>query len=69
MKKKLTGLVMAVMFTMGVVGTGWAASVKCEVEKIEGSKVILDCGSKAKELKVGSKVKLKKVKVMAIEGC
>ena len=69
MKTKLNVLVMTVIFTMSAVGIGLAANVKCEVEKVEGTKVILDCGSKAGEFKVGNKVKVKKVKVMAIEGC
>ncbi|HIJ78014.1 MAG: hypothetical protein OEY01_01740 [Desulfobulbaceae bacterium] len=69
MKTKLTGLVLAAIFTMGVVGVGWAANVNCKVEKVEGTKVTLDCGSRSDEFKVGTQVKVKKAKNVAIEGC
>ena len=69
MKSKVLALIMATAFTLGSVGMGWAASVKCTVEKVEGETVTLNCGSKADQLKVGSKVKVKASRAAAIEGC
>lgn len=69
MKKKMTAFVCALAFAMVSVGVASAASVKCTVEKVEGSMVTMDCGSKAKKLEVGSKVSVKAKKKAAIEGC
>ena len=71
MKKKLTALIMATMFFAGTVATGVAANIKCEVKSVDGTTVVLDCGSKAKKIKVGEVVKIK-VKVnssQTVEGC
>ena len=67
--KRLLSLVLAVAFTLSTATVSLAASVKCEVKSIEGTSVMLDCGSKAKKLEVGSKVKVKTAKKKAIEGC
>ena len=71
MKKRLTALIMATMFFAGTVATGFAVNIKCEVKSVDGTTVVLDCGSKAKKFKVGDEVKVK-VKVnssQAVEGC
>lgn len=46
-----------------------AASGKCTVIAVEGTRVILDCGDQAAEFPVGSAVKIKSEKGKAIEGC
>lgn len=69
MSKRALSLVMALAFALSTVSVGWAASVKCTVEKIDGATVTLDCGSKASKLAVGSAVKVKAQKKKAIEGC
>ncbi len=71
MKKNLIALIMAIMFLVGTVVTGIAASSKCEVKSVDGTTVVLDCGGQAEKIKVGDKVKIKvkKNKSQAIEGC
>lgn len=71
MKKNLTALIMATMFLAGTVATGMAASFICEVQSVDNGSVVLDCGSDAKKVSVGDKVKIKvkKAKSQAIEGC
>ena len=69
MSKKIVTLLMAMAFTVGVAGVSVAAkSVKCKVTAVDGNAVSLDC-KKADKLKVGMKVKVKKAKKKAIEGC
>jgi len=48
-----------------------AASNKCEVVEIEGTKLILECERDNRELAVGDQVKLKSVrkKTAPVEGC
>ena len=70
MTKKLTALIMALVFAASLSGVAIAASVKCTVETIEDSKVILNCGDKAYKLKEGTKVKVKTVvQRRTDEGC
>ncbi len=71
MTKKLTALIMALIFAASLSGIASAArSVTCTVETIEAEKVILNCGSKADKLKEGTKVKVKTVvKRKADAGC
>ena len=71
MKKQLTALIMATLFFAGTVATGVAANLICEVTSVDGAAVVLDCGDKAKKLSIGDKVKIrvKKAKTDAIEGC
>lgn len=69
MKAKWMALVMAAAFTVSSVGISWAASVTCTVKNVDGAVVTLDCGGKADQLSVGSKVKVKADKKKAIEGC
>lgn len=70
MSKKIITLLMAVAFTVGVAGVSVAAkSVKCKVTAIDGNTVTLDCKKIGENLKTGMKVKVKKAKKKAIEGC
>ncbi len=77
--KKVLVLLVAIIFTLGVVGLSFAADMKGTITKIEGNKItVKDNGkettvqSDAKGLKVGDKVTVKGGKVMknkAVEGC
>lgn len=68
MRKKTIGLLVAL--SMAVTGIAFAATTKCEVVSINGDTVVMNCGSKASQLTVGQKVKVKtKSKTAAIEGC
>ena len=71
MKKQLTALIMATMFLAGTVATAVAASLICEVTSVDGKTVVLDCGSDAKKISVGDKVKVrvKKNNQQTVEGC
>ena len=71
MKKQLTIFVMTILFLGGIVATGLAQSLICEVKSVDGTSVVLDCGKKVKKISVGDKVKIKvkKVNSQAIEGC
>jgi len=71
MKKSIVSIAMALVFAVSVVGTSMAASVKCEVTAVDAEKgtVSMTC-KKAKKLKVGDKVKVKKIKKGGnVEGC
>ncbi len=79
MKKVLVVLV-ALIFTLGVVGLSFAADVKGTISKIEAGKIIvkgadgkeITVPGDAKGLKVGDKVTVKDGKIMkkkAVEGC
>lgn len=66
--KSLLALVVALVFTLGVVGLAFAADVKGKVTKIEGAKVtVKDAAGKettvevknAKDAKVGQDVEIK----------
>jgi|GEM_PF-3439689 len=68
MFKKGVVLAAAVLLLGG--GVAQAASVTCEVVKVEGATVVLDCGEKAEKLSGASTVKIKAKKAKkAIEGC
>lgn len=69
MNKKMLALALAMAFSVSTAAVGLAASVKCEVKSVDGDSVTLDCGKKASKLKVGSEVKVKSAKKVAIEGC
>jgi hypothetical protein len=70
MTKKLTALILALVFAASLSGTAIAASVSCTVESIETGKVLLDCGDKADKLEAGTTVKVKTVVARrALEGC
>ncbi|MCK4837751.1 MAG: hypothetical protein KAS94_03055 [Desulfobulbaceae bacterium] len=70
MSKKIITLLMAMAFTVGVAGVSMAAkSVTCKVTAVDGTTVTLECKKKADTLKVGSKVRVSKKKIRAVEGC
>lgn len=71
MKKQLTALMMATMFLAATAAVGVAGDAVCEVKSVDGAAVVIDCGSDAKKMSVGDKVKIKikKVTKQAIEGC
>ncbi len=72
MSKKIVSLILAAAFVVCVAGVSMAAKVKCTVESVDGSKVTMDCGSKADDLNAGDKVEVKAKKgggKKAIEGC
>ena len=78
--KKILVLLVALVFTLGVVGLSFAADMKGTVSKIEGNKITVK-GADGKETtvegdakgcKVGDKVTIKDGKIVkkkAIEGC
>ena len=45
------------------------ASAKCTVEKVEGARLVIDCGQKAPEFQEGTKIKIKTARKTAVEGC
>lgn len=68
--KKAMILTAALVFMMTTLASVHAATLKCTVEKIEGTMVTMDCGEKATDLSAGAKVKVKtEKKTAAIEGC
>jgi ABC-type transporter Mla subunit MlaD len=78
--KKVLVLLVAIIFTLGVVGLCFAADVKGSITKIEGSKITVKAADgkettiegDAKGLKVGDKVMVKDGKIQkkkAVEGC
>ncbi len=68
-----TRTTLMITFALGIFLTTsiQAATLKCTVEKIEGSVITMDCGEKSAKLSPGTKVKVKtmKKKSSAIEGC
>ncbi len=69
MKTALTLITVLTLYAC-LLNTAFAATLKCTVDKVDGEKVILNCGNDAEKLQVGVKVKIKTVKaVAAIEGC
>lgn len=69
LKKILTAILAAGFIFTSAAGGAWAATASCTVDKIEGKTVILDCGDDARDLEVGTKVKVKTSGKKAIEGC
>jgi hypothetical protein len=78
--KKLLVVLVAIIFTLGVVGLCFAADMKGTISKIDGEKITVKAADgkettvagDAKGLKVGDKVMVKDGKVTkkkAIEGC
>ncbi len=68
MSRKLTSLVMALFFTVGLSGISVAGSCKGDVVKNEGGQMVIklkgDCKAKA-----GDAVKIKVKKAAKVEGC
>ncbi len=68
--KKILTLMAALVFMVTTLASVQAATLKCTVQKVEGSVVTMDCGNKATDLSTGAKVKVKtEKKSAAIEGC
>ncbi len=68
--KKIT-LLLTAIFLFSSMTALYATTLKCTVEKVEGNIITIDCGDKAAEVTVGTKVKVKtqKSSSAAIEGC
>ena len=47
----------------------FAASSRCTVVKIEGTRMVIECEKKTKGFSEGSKIKIKLDKKKAVEGC
>ena len=71
MKKVTTLLTTALVSMTLIAATAYGATLRCNVVKVEGDMVTMECGEKASTLAVGTKVKVKtaKAKTAAIEGC
>ncbi len=71
MKKTIVSVIMALIFTVSVVGTGMAAYVNCKITAIDAeTKAVTMTCKKIKKMKVGDTVKVKKAKKGgAVEGC
>lgn len=81
MMKKILVVLVAVMFTIGLVGLAFADEVSGKITKIDGNKLTIKTKDKdvtvevksAKDLKVGDEVMVKdgvaKKKKKAVEGC
>ena len=67
MRKKLTSLVLAIIFSWSMAGTGLAAKCKGTVESVEKGKIVIVIDGKC-GLKDGEAVTVK-TKKKAIEGC
>ena len=68
--KKVCAAVFVLMFVATTATMSFAAKVKCEVEKVDGETVILNCGDKADKFKEGDKLKVPTAKKgAAVEGC
>ncbi len=65
--KKVMTIVLAAAFALSATVV-IAKSVKCVVDAVEGDKITMTC-KKADKLEVGDKVKVKKAKKKALEGC
>ncbi len=59
-------LVMATVFTAGNI---LAASGKCKIVKVEGTRMEIDCGERTQSFQEGNKIKIKTEKQKAAEGC
>ncbi|MBU0960623.1 MAG: hypothetical protein KKD01_05270 [Proteobacteria bacterium] len=69
MKKTMT-LIAALVFMLTALASVHAATLKCTVEKVEGTMVTMNCGDKAADLSAGTNIKVKTEKgSAAIEGC
>ena len=67
MNRKFLCILLVVGILLSVTGISLAAKKKleCKAEKVEGNKVILDCGEKAKKIELDATYKL----IKKIEGC
>jgi hypothetical protein len=67
MKRKFVSLVLAIIFSLGMVGVSLAAKCKGTVESVEKGKIVIILDGKCK-LKAGESVNIK-IKRKAVEGC
>ncbi len=68
MRKKITSLTIALLFTLGMSGVSLAAHCKGQVVKMEGKEMVVKIKGKCKA-KVGDNVKIKIKRAAAVEGC
>ncbi len=67
MRKKITSVALAILFSLSMAGVSMAAKCKGTVESIEEGKIVITLDGKCK-LKAGESVNIK-TKKKAIEGC
>ena len=67
MRKKITSVALAIIFSLSMAGVSLAAKCKGKVESVEGEKIVITVDGKCK-LKAGDKVTVKPKKG-AVEGC
>ncbi len=68
--KKVLAAAFVLMFVATTASMSFAAKIKCEVEQVDGEKVILNCGDKADEFAEGDKLRVPTAKKgAAVEGC
>ncbi|PXF58765.1 MAG: hypothetical protein C4B58_05590 [Deltaproteobacteria bacterium] len=67
MRKKITSVALAILFSLSMAGVSMAAKCKGSVESIEEGKIVITIDGKCK-LKSGEAVTIK-TKKKAIEGC
>lgn len=68
MRKKITALAIATLFTLGFAGVSVAAKCKGSVVSNEGNKLVIELDKDCKA-KAGDSVKIKVKPKAAIEGC
>ncbi|MDL1959078.1 MAG: hypothetical protein LWX01_02730 [Deltaproteobacteria bacterium] len=67
MRKKITSVALAIIFSLSMAGVSLAAKCKGTVESVEGCKMVITIDGKCK-LKAGEAVNIK-TKRKAVEGC
>ncbi len=67
MRKKITSVALAIIFSLSMAGVSMAAKCKGTVESIDEGKIVITLDGKCK-LKAGEAVNIK-TKKKAIEGC
>ena len=67
MRKKITSVALAILFSLSMAGVSMAAKCKGSVESIDEGKIVITIDGKCK-LKAGEAVNIK-TKKKAIEGC
>ena len=67
MRKKITSVALAILFSLSIAGVSMAAKCKGSVESIDEGKIVITIDGKCK-LKAGEAVNIK-TKKKAIEGC
>jgi hypothetical protein len=67
MRKKITSVALAILFSLSIAGVSMAAKCKGTVETIDKEKIVITVDGKCK-LKAGEAVNIK-TKRKAIEGC